>query len=107
MELEYLEHILRESPRTSDQSSYGDLSGESSFSRVVEIEMEMKVPKSESEQLRLSWLRSQVIGAAAEFDSPFGKRKLTYADHTASGRSLLYIENFIINNVLPFYGNTI
>ncbi|CAN6540455.1 unnamed protein product [Malus baccata var. baccata] len=65
-----------------------------------------EVPKSESAQLRLSWLRSQVIGAAEEFDSPFGKRGLTYADHTASGRSLLYIENFIVKNVLPFYGNT-
>ncbi|XP_050386195.1 uncharacterized protein LOC126802591 [Argentina anserina] len=68
--------------------------------------LEQEVPMSESAELRLSWLRSQVIGAYAEFDSPYGKRRLTYADHTASGRSLHYIENFIINNVLPFYGNT-
>ncbi|KAL6227985.1 hypothetical protein ACLB2K_001939 [Fragaria x ananassa] len=69
--------------------------------------LEQEVPnKSESAELRLSWLRSQVIGASAEFDSPFGKRQLTYADHTASGRSLHYVENFIINSVLPFYGNT-
>ncbi|KAL6219828.1 hypothetical protein ACLB2K_007587 [Fragaria x ananassa] len=69
--------------------------------------LEQEVPnKSESAELRLSWLRSQVIGASAEFDSPFGKRRLTYADHTASGRSLHYVENFIINSVLPFYGNT-
>ncbi|KAK9950085.1 hypothetical protein M0R45_005589 [Rubus argutus] len=68
--------------------------------------LELEVPMSESAELRLSWLRSQVIGASLEFDSPFGKRRLTYADHTASGRSLHYIETFIINNVLPFYGNT-
>ncbi|KAM5569981.1 hypothetical protein ABKV19_017155 [Rosa sericea] len=68
--------------------------------------LEQEVPKSDSAELRLSWLRSQVIGASVEFDTPFGKRQLTYADHTASGRSLHYIESFIINNVLPFYGNT-
>ncbi|PKI60163.1 hypothetical protein CRG98_019433, partial [Punica granatum] len=52
---------------------------------------------------KLSWLRSQIIGADAEFMSPFGRRRITYADHTASGRCLQYIENFIANNVLPFY----
>ncbi|KAK4791160.1 hypothetical protein SAY86_031573 [Trapa natans] len=50
--------------------------------------------------------RSQIIGADAKFESPFGKRLVTYADHTASGRCLRYIEDFIINNVLPSYGNT-
>ncbi|KAG9137583.1 hypothetical protein Leryth_019768 [Lithospermum erythrorhizon] len=55
---------------------------------------------------KLSWLRSQIIGQNVDFISPFGKRILTYADHTASGRSLYYIEDYIINNVLPFYGNT-
>ncbi|CAL1409792.1 unnamed protein product [Linum trigynum] len=55
---------------------------------------------------RLAWVRSQIIGNDAEFDSPFGKRRVTYADHTASGRSLHYIEDFIIKNVLPYYGNT-
>ncbi|XP_024179584.1 uncharacterized protein LOC112185557 [Rosa chinensis] len=68
--------------------------------------LEQEVPNTELAELRLSWLRSQVIGASVEFDSPFGKRRLTYADHTASGRSLHYIESFIIDNVLPFYGNT-
>lgn len=66
--------------------------------------LEMGVPKVESADKKLSWLRSQIIGGDAEFDSPFGTRKLTYADHTASGRSLHYIENFILTNVLPFYG---
>ncbi|OMO57146.1 Aminotransferase, class V/Cysteine desulfurase [Corchorus capsularis] len=68
--------------------------------------LEMGVPKVDSAEKKLSWLRSQIIGGDAEFDSVFGTRKLTYADHTASGRSLHYIENFILTNVLPFYGNT-
>ncbi|KAJ0450148.1 putative cysteine desulfurase [Helianthus annuus] len=55
---------------------------------------------------KLRWLRSHIIGGFAEIQTPFGSRKLTYADHTASGRCLRYIENYIIHNILPFYGNT-
>ncbi|XP_016483389.1 uncharacterized protein LOC107804088 [Nicotiana tabacum] len=64
------------------------------------------VSKSDSAEKKLSWLRSQIIGENIDFETPFGKRRLTYADHTASGRCLHYIENYITNNVLPFYGNS-
>lgn len=53
---------------------------------------------------RIVWLRSQLIGKSLDFETPFGKRRLTYADHTASGQCLKYIENYIIHEVLPFYG---
>jgi hypothetical protein len=53
---------------------------------------------------KLCWIRSEIIGNDEEFNSPFGKRKLVYADHTASGRSLHFIENFITKHLLPFYG---
>lgn len=70
--------------------------------------LENYLPKIDhSAQLKLSWLRSQIIGGDVEFDSPFGSRRVTYADHTASGRSLQYIESFIIDNVLPFYGTVL
>ncbi|CAN6463845.1 unnamed protein product [Victoria cruziana] len=55
---------------------------------------------------KCAWLRSQLVGEDVEFETPFGKRLLTYADHTASGRSLLHIENYIVQKVLPLYGNT-
>ncbi|KAL5227178.1 hypothetical protein ABZP36_015443 [Zizania latifolia] len=55
---------------------------------------------------KLEWLRSQVIGAEVEFVSPFGTRRITYADHTASGRCLRFVEEFVQQNVLPYYGNT-
>ncbi|KAF8658081.1 hypothetical protein HU200_059546 [Digitaria exilis] len=58
------------------------------------------------EEEKVEWLRSQLIGKDVEFDTPFGRRVLTYADQTASGRSLRYIEDYLINEVLPFYGNT-
>ncbi|CAO2830799.1 unnamed protein product [Amaranthus hypochondriacus] len=58
-------------------------------------------------QKKLNWLRSNIIGGVdKQFDSPFGKRSITYADSTATARSLLFVEDYIITNVLPFYGNT-
>ena len=55
-------------------------------------------------EVKLEWLRSQIIGAEAEFPSPFGTRRVTYADHTASGRCLQFVEEFVQRNVIPYYG---
>lgn len=52
------------------------------------------------------FLRNNVIGHEKGICTPFGCRKLLYADWTASGRSLRYIENFVCEEVLPLYGNT-
>ena len=37
---------------------------------------------------------------------PFGNRRITYADYTASGRALDFIEDVIRAKVLPAYANT-
>jgi selenocysteine lyase/cysteine desulfurase len=39
-------------------------------------------------------------------NTPFGDKPLVYADYTASGRSLGFIEDFIQQKVLPYYANT-
>ncbi|XP_042448853.1 probable cysteine desulfurase [Zingiber officinale] len=60
----------------------------------------------DDEGSRFQWLQSQIIGGEAEFDSPLGRRRVTYADHTASGRFLAFVEEFLRRHVLPSYGNT-
>lgn len=39
-------------------------------------------------------------------DGPFGPRRVTYADYTASGRSLEFVEDYLRDQVLPLYANT-
>jgi selenocysteine lyase/cysteine desulfurase len=51
-------------------------------------------------------IRRGVIGEGELMDGPFGARRVTYADYTASGRSLDFIEDFIRDAVLPRYANT-
>jgi len=51
-------------------------------------------------------IRLSVIGANVAVDGPFGLRRVTYADYTASGRSLSFIEDYIRRAVLPLYANT-
>ena len=51
-------------------------------------------------------VRRGIIGEGELMAGPFGSRRVTYADYTASGRSLDFIEDFIRDAVLPRYANT-
>ncbi|MBN2346783.1 MAG: aminotransferase class V-fold PLP-dependent enzyme, partial [Candidatus Aminicenantes bacterium] len=50
--------------------------------------------------------RSQVIGIDQDFSTPYGQKRLVYADWTASGRLYRPIEDFISGYLGPFVGNT-
>ncbi len=66
----------------------------------------MPASPSASAQTLIETIRASVIGADTAVMTPFGLRRVTYADYTASGRSLGFIEDFIRENVLPLYANT-
>jgi len=52
------------------------------------------------------WRQRSVIGDTNVIDGPWGGRQLVYADYTASGRALSFIEEYLRSQVLPLYGNT-
>jgi len=47
--------------------------------------------------LDLKELRRQIIGVDAFIKTPFGERLMLYADYTASGRSLAFVEDYLLS----------
>jgi selenocysteine lyase/cysteine desulfurase len=61
---------------------------------------------SQSTENLFSRYRKNIIGREQTFQSPYGQKKIIYADWTASGRAYAPIEDFIRGSVMPFIGNT-
>ncbi|RJF72229.1 aminotransferase class V-fold PLP-dependent enzyme [Deinococcus cavernae] len=51
-------------------------------------------------------LRADLLGQDVSVPTPFGQRKVTYADYVASGKPLKSVERRIEELVLPLYANT-
>ncbi len=54
----------------------------------------------------LADIRRGLIGEGVMIDGPFGPQAMVYADYTASGRALMQVERFMLEQVLPFYANS-
>lgn len=50
---------------------------------------------SQNKPLDFAFLRRELIGADAAIQTPFGERLMVYADYTASGRCLCFVENYL------------
>lgn len=80
-------------------------SNERSFCKELEEPVEIVSRDQDSEKL-IQRVHNEIIGRNETFQSPYGTRELLYADYTASGKNLTFIEDYIQNSVLPLYGNT-
>ena len=65
-----------------------------------------QVPDAPGASELIEYIRDSVIGDDEATEGPFGPRRVTYADYTASGRSLSFIEDYLRAAVLPRYANT-
>lgn len=59
-----------------------------------------------SKEKLLHYIHEGVIGRTRCINTPFGWRRPTYADYTASGKPLAFIEDYLVKEVLPTYANT-
>lgn len=55
--------------------------------------------------MNIEMLKQEIIGENTFFKTPYGNRVMTYADYTASGRSLYFVEEYM-NHIQKYYANS-
>ncbi len=75
--------------------------------RIVSLASSAPItPEDPAKARLLEYIRHQIIGADEAIDTPYGLARVIYADYTASGRCLRFIEDYMRDEVMPFYANT-
>lgn len=72
----------------------------------VRVFGEMDGPANLDLRHSISELRQGLIGSKLHIKGPFGRKRILYADYTASGRALTQVEDWIRDNALPYYANS-
>lgn len=72
----------------------------------MDILVSKQIKKRDSLEDYFKPYRLGVVGINQEFDSPYGRKKIIYADWTASGRLYLPIEQRLLNEIGPYVANT-
>jgi selenocysteine lyase/cysteine desulfurase len=66
----------------------------------------MNIQKATHLETYFAPYRNQIIGLNQVFDSPYGEKRIIYADWTASGRMYKPIEDLMVEKISPFVANT-
>ena len=68
----------------------------------IDLQVGMRVSTRATQQARAS---GQVYGCDAQFDTPYGRKAMVYADYAASGRLLRPVEEWLQRDVYPWFAN--
>jgi selenocysteine lyase/cysteine desulfurase len=71
---------------------------------MLHTRFSLGLPDDDRETVRV--VREAVIGEGALLDGPYGPRRVVYLDYAASGRAVSFIEDYVRDEVLPYYANT-
>ena len=85
---------------TSNKMEYG-LNGKISLTLAqqgLEQEEEEEIPV---EERLTTYIYENLMGRESTFKGPFGRKQVVYADLISTGRSLRFLEHFMMNEVLP------